>query len=89
MLTGDQNIIDIAYRSVGISAIPSSIPELAEPDDTIRQCRKRHAADCLPSQLAGCDGVARGDIEGKSGRVQQTLDSYRSGVLIGCRDQAG
>jgi membrane protease subunit HflK len=85
MLTGDQNIIDIAYQVRWNIRDPEQyLYELAEPDDTIRQVAES-AMRQIVSQVSLQDamGVARGDIEAKvQEEMQQTLDSYRSGVLI-------
>jgi len=85
MLTGDQNLIDIAYQVRWNIRDPELfLFELAEPQETIRQVAES-AMRQIVSQvgLQQAMGVARGDIEGRvQQEMQQTLDSYRSGVQI-------
>ena len=85
MLTGDQNIIDIAYQVRWNIRDPEQfLYELAEPEDTIRQVAES-AMRQIVSQVTLQDamGVARGIIETRvQEEMQQTLDSYRSGVTI-------
>ena len=85
MLTGDQNIIDIAYSVRWNIRDPELyLFELAQPDETIRQV----AESAMRAVVSGVSlndaiGEGRGDIET---RVQETmqriLDGYRAGVLI-------
>jgi membrane protease subunit HflK len=85
MLTGDQNLIDIAYQVRWNIRDPEQyLFELAEPDETIRQVAES-AMRQIVSQVGLQDamGVARGDIEARvREEMQQTLDAYRSGVTI-------
>lgn len=85
MLTSDQNLIDIAYQVRWNIRDPEQyLFELAEPDETIRQVAES-AMRQIVSQVGLQDamGVARGVIEARvREEMQQTLDSYRSGVTI-------
>ena len=85
MLTGDQNIIDIAYQVRWNIRDPEQyLFELANPEDTIRQVAEssmRMIVGQVPLQDA--IGNRRGDIEARvAEEMQQTLDSYRAGVVI-------
>ncbi len=85
MLTGDQNIIDIAYQVRWNIRDPEQyLFELAAPDETVRQVAES-AMRQVVSQVSLQDamGVARGEIEARvREEMQRTLDSYRSGMLI-------
>ena len=85
MLTGDQNIIDIAYQVRWNIRDPEQyLYELAEPTNTIRQVAES-AMRQIVSQVTLQDaiGVRRGDIEARvMAEMQQTLDAYHSGVVI-------
>lgn len=85
MLTGDQNIIDIAYQVRWNILDPEQyLFELAQPEDTIRQVAES-AMRQIVSQVTLQDamGVARGEIETRvREEIQQTLNTYRSGVRI-------
>jgi len=85
MLTGDQNLIDIAYQVRWNIRDPEQyLYELAEPEDTIRQVAESAMRQII-SQVTLNDamGAARGEIEARvQEEMQQTLDSYRSGVVI-------
>ena len=85
MLTGDQNIIDIAYQVRWNIRDPEQyLYELAQPQETIRQVAES-AMRQIVSQVTLQDaiGAARGEIEARvREEMQQTLDGYRSGVLI-------
>jgi membrane protease subunit HflK len=85
MLTGDQNIIDIAYQVRWNIRDPEQyLYELAAPEDTIRQVAESAMRQVISQvSLQDAMGAARGEIEGRvREEMQQTLDSYRSGVLI-------
>lgn len=85
MLTGDQNIIDIAYQVRWNIRDPEQfIYELAAPEDTIRQVAESAMRQVISQvSLQDAMGVARGEIEARvQEEMQQTLDSYQSGVLI-------
>jgi membrane protease subunit HflK len=85
MLTSDQNLIDIAYQVRWNIRDPEQyLFELAAPEETIRQVAES-AMRQIVSQVSLQDaiGVGRGDIEGRvRDEIQQTLNSYRSGVAI-------
>ena len=85
MLTGDQNLIDIAYQVRWNIRDPEQyLYELAQPEDTIRQVAESAMRQII-SQVSLNDamGAARGDIEARvQEEMQQTLDSYHSGVVI-------
>jgi membrane protease subunit HflK len=85
MLTGDQNIIDIAYSvRWNISDPERYLFELANTDETIREV----AESAMRAALAGATldeaiGEGRGEIEGRvQERMQQVLNGYRAGVRI-------
>ena len=85
MLTGDQNIVDIAYSvRWNISDPELYLFELAQPDETIRQV----AESAMRAVVSGFSlndtiGEGRGDIEGRVQQVMQgVLDRYRAGVRI-------
>ena len=85
MLTGDQNIIDIAYQVRWNIRNPEQyLFELAEPDDTIKQvAESAMRATIAQVSLNDAIGNKRGEIESRvAEEMQQTLDAYRSGVLI-------
>ena len=85
MLTGDQNIIDIAYQVRWNIRDPEQyLFELAAPDDTIKQVAES-VMRAVVAQVTLNDAIGnrRGEIESRvAEEMQQTLDSYRSGVLI-------
>jgi membrane protease subunit HflK len=85
MLTGDQNIIDIAYQVRWSIRNPEQfLYELEEPEDTIRQVAESAMRQVI-SQISLQDamGVGRGDIQTRvQEEMQQTLDNYRSGINI-------
>ena len=85
MLTGDQNIVDIAYSVRWNIRDPELyLFELAEPDETIRQVAES-AMRAVVSRYSLNDtiGEGRGDIETRVQDVmQQVLNHYRSGVRI-------
>ena len=85
MLTGDQNIIDIAYQVRWNIRDPEQfLYELAEPEDTIRQVAESAMRQIVAQvTLQDAIGNRRGEIEGRvQQEMQQTLDAYQSGVLI-------
>ncbi|HXH00509.1 MAG TPA: FtsH protease activity modulator HflK [Sphingomicrobium sp.] len=85
MLTGDQNIIDIAYQVRWNIRDPEQyLFELAEPDDTIKQVAES-AMRAIVAQVSLNDAIGnkRGEIEARvAEEMQQTLDGYRAGVVI-------
>ncbi len=85
MLTGDQNIIDIAYQvRWNIREPELYLFELAQPEDTIRQVAESAMRQTIANvSLQGAMGAQRGIIEARvAEEMQQTLNSYRSGVDI-------
>ena len=85
MLTGDQNIIDIAYQVRWNIRDPELfLFELAQPEETIKQVAESAMRQVIANvSLQGAMGAQRGVIEGVVAQeMQQTLDSYRSGVEI-------
>ena len=85
MLTGDQNIVDIAYSvRWNISDPELYLFELAKPDETIREV----AESAMRAVVSGFSlndtiGEGRGDIETRVQDVmQRVLNNYRSGVRI-------
>ena len=85
MLTGDQNIIDIAYQVRWNIRNPEQyLFELAQPDDTIKQVAESTMRAAIAQvSLQDAIGNRRGEIESLvSEQMQRTLDNYRSGVLI-------
>jgi membrane protease subunit HflK len=85
MLTGDQNIIDIAYQvRWKISDPELFLFELAQPEDTIKQVAESVMRQVVANvSLQGAMGAQRGIIEGLVAQeMQQTLDGYKAGVAI-------
>jgi membrane protease subunit HflK len=85
MLTGDQNIIDIAYQvRWNIREPELYLFELAQPEDTIRQVAESAMRQTVANvSLQGAIGNQRGIIEARvAEEMQQTLDAYRAGVDI-------
>ena len=85
MLTGDQNIIDIAYSVRWNIRDPEQyLFNLAEPEETVRQV----AESAMRAVVSGVTldeaiGDKRGEIEAQvQENMQRILDSYQSGVLI-------
>ena len=85
MLTGDQNIIDIAYQVRWNIRDPEQyLFELATPVDTISQVAES-AMRAVVAQVTLQDAIGnkRGEIEARvAEEMQRTLDSYQAGVLI-------
>ncbi|MDQ3078313.1 MAG: FtsH protease activity modulator HflK [Pseudomonadota bacterium] len=85
MLTGDQNIIDIAYQVRWNIRDPEQyLFELSAPDDTIKQVAESvMRATVAQVSLNDAIGNRRGEIEARvAEQMQRTLDSYDAGVLI-------
>ena len=85
MLTGDQNIIDIAYQVRWNIRDPELyLYELAQPDETIRQVAESSMRQIVAQvTLNDAIGNKRGEIEARvQEEMQQTLDAYRSGIVI-------
>ena len=85
MLTGDQNIIDLAYSVRWNIRTPELyLFQLAEPDQTIRDVAES-AMRSVVSQVSLEDamGDRRSDIETQvAERMQRILDGYRSGIQV-------
>ena len=85
MLTGDGNIIDIAYQvRWNIRAPEQYLFELAQPDETIRQVGESAMRAAIANvTLRDAMGAKRGDIEIRvQEEMQRVLDSYKSGTQI-------
>ena len=85
MLTGDQNIIDIAYQVRWNIRDPEQyLFELAQPDETIRQVAESTMRAAIANvTLREAMGDKRGELENRvQEEMQRALDGYRSGVLI-------
>ena len=85
MLTGDQNIIDIAYQVRWNIRDPELyLFELAQPEDTIRQVAESAMRQVVANvSQQGAMGSQRGIIEARvAEEMQQTLDFYQAGVDI-------
>ena len=85
MLTGDQNLIDIAYQVRWNIRDPEQyLYELAEPENTISQVAESAMRQIISQvTLQDAMGSARGEIEARvQEEMQQTLDRYHSGVVI-------
>ncbi|HWW63744.1 MAG TPA: FtsH protease activity modulator HflK [Sphingomonadaceae bacterium] len=85
VLTGDQNIVDLAYSVRWSIREPELyLFELADPDDTIKEV----AESAMRAQLARVSlndaiGPRRSEIEARVAQsMQALLDSYRAGVTI-------
>jgi membrane protease subunit HflK len=85
MLTGDQNLIDIAYSVRWNIRTPELyLFELSEPDETIKQVGES-AMRAVVSRVSLNDamGDKRADIENQVAEtMQRILDAYRSGIQI-------
>jgi membrane protease subunit HflK len=85
MLTGDQNLIDIAYSVRWNIRTPELyLFQMAEPEATIREVAES-AMRAVISQVGLNDamGDKRADIEFRAAEtMQRVLDSYRSGIQI-------
>jgi modulator of FtsH protease HflK len=85
MLTGDQNIIDIAYQvRWKISDPELFLFELAQPEDTIKQVAESAMRQVVANvDLQGAMGNQRGLIEARvEEEMQQTLNAYKAGVIL-------
>jgi membrane protease subunit HflK len=85
MLTGDQNLIDLAYSVRWNIRTPELyLFQLAQPDDTIKEVAES-AMRAVVSQVTLNDamGDRRAEIETKAAEnMQKILDSYRSGIQV-------
>jgi membrane protease subunit HflK len=85
MLTGDQNIIDIAYSVRWNIRDPESfLFQIADPEDAIRQVAESSMRAVVSRvTLADAIGDKRGQIEAQvAENMQKILDGYRAGVTI-------
>ncbi len=85
MLTGDQNIVDIDFQVVwNIGDVQKFVFNIAEPRETIRAVSESAMREIIArSELAPVLNRDRGVIAQElEGLIQQTLDSYDSGVNI-------
>jgi membrane protease subunit HflK len=85
MLTGDQNLIDIAYSVRWNIRTPEQyLFQLAQPDETIRQVAES-AMRSVISQVTLQDamGDKRGEIEARvTDAMQRVLDGYKAGIAV-------
>lgn len=85
MLTGDQNIVDLAYSvRWDISSAVDYKFQIAEPKDTVRAtAESAMRAVVATTTLNEAIGQGRSRIEGQvQTKMQEILDSYRSGIRI-------
>ena len=85
MLTGDQNIIDIAYSVRWNIRDPENyLFEIARPDETIRQVGESAMRAVMSGvTLDDAIGDRRSEIEAEVAQMmQRILDSYKAGVTI-------
>jgi len=85
MLTGDQNLLDLAYSVRWNIRTPELyLFQMAQPDETIREVAES-AMRAVVSQVSLNDamGDRRAEIEAQVAQnMQRILDSYRSGVQV-------
>ena len=85
MLTGDGNIIDIAYQVRWNIRDPEQyLFELAQPEETIRPVAESAMRAAIANvTLREAMGAKRGEIENRvQEEMQRVLDGYKSGVLV-------
>lgn len=85
MLTGDQNIIDLAYSVRWDIANPQDyLFQIAEPEQTVRAtAESAMRAAIAEASLDQAIGAGRTIIEARVQEIMQSiLDSYRSGVRV-------
>ena len=85
MLTGDQNLIDVAYSVRWNIRTPELyLFEMAQPDETIQQVAESAMRAVISSvTLNDAMGDKRSEIEARvAGNMQRILDGYRSGIQI-------
>ncbi len=84
MLTGDGNIIDIAYQVRFNIRVPEQyLFELAQPDETIRQVAESAMRAAIANVTLRDATQKRGEIENRvQEEMQRVLDSYHSGVQV-------
>jgi membrane protease subunit HflK len=85
MLTGDQNLLDLAYSVRWNIRTPELyLFQMAQPDETIREVAES-AMRAVISQVSLNDamGDRRAEIEAQAAQnMQRILDSYHSGILV-------
>jgi len=85
MLTGDQNLLDLAYQvRWNIRSPELYLFQMADPDETIREVAES-AMRAVVSQVTLNDamGDRRAEIEARvAENMQRILDSYHSGVQV-------
>jgi membrane protease subunit HflK len=85
MLTGDQNLLDLAYQvRWNIRSPELYLFQMADPDETIREVAES-AMRAVVSQVTLNDamGDRRAEIEARvAENMQRILDSYRSGIQV-------
>ena len=85
MLTGDQNIIDLAYSvRWNISSPEDYVFQIAEPRTTVRATAESSMREAVANMtLNQALGSGRTRIEAEvQDRMQRVLDSYKSGIRI-------
>lgn len=85
VLTGDQNIVDLAYSVRWNVRDPKLfLFELADPEDTIREVAESAMREEMSRvTLSNAIGPERSLIEDRVAvRMQQLLDGYRAGVMV-------
>ena len=85
MLTGDENMIDLAYSVRWNIRDPELfLYEIAEPEGTIREVAESAMREAIARvTLNEAIGAQRGQIEAHvASRMQEILDGYHAGVLI-------
>ena len=85
MLTGDQNIVDLAYSvRWDISSAADYKFQIAKPEDTVRAtAESAMRAVVATTTLNEAIGQGRSRIEGQvQAAIQQILDSYHAGIRI-------
>lgn len=85
ILTGDQNIIDLAYSvRWNVRSSEFYLFELAKPEDTIREVAESAMREVMSTvTLADAFGPGRSQIEQRvAARMQTLLNDYKAGVAI-------
>jgi len=85
ILTGDQNVINLGYTVRWNIATPQDfVFQLADPEETVREVAESAMREAVARvTLDQALGAGRSDIEQRvRARMQEVLNSYRSGVQI-------
>lgn len=85
MLTGDQNIVNLAYSvRWDVSSAPDYVFQIAKPEETVRAtAESAMRAIVATASLNEAIGEGRGRIEGLvQALMQKILDDYKSGIRI-------